>query len=75
MRPHVPQPVRVGIGDEIVSATVASALIGELAGWGLQLDAVTPVIAVGFSLLVGVVGVWPARQAARLEPTAALRCE
>jgi hypothetical protein len=35
-----------------------------------------PVPAVGFSRLVGVVfGVWPAWQAARLEPIAALRYE
>jgi ABC-type antimicrobial peptide transport system permease subunit len=60
----------------ILLGIAASALIGELAGWGFQFNAVTPVIAVGFSLLVGVLfGVWPARQAARLEPIAALRFE
>jgi putative ABC transport system permease protein len=54
----------------------ASALIGQLAGWGLQISASTLAAAVAFSLLVGIVfGVWPARQAARLDPIAALRYE
>jgi putative ABC transport system permease protein len=53
-----------------------SALIGALAGWGFIFNPVTVVIAVGFSLIVGVVfGVWPARQAARLDPIASLRYE
>jgi putative ABC transport system permease protein len=53
-----------------------SALIGAFAGWGFQFNPATIVVALVFSLLVGVVfGVWPARQAARLDPIASLRYE
>ena len=53
-----------------------SALIGQLAGWGFTFNPATVAIAVFFSLMVGVVfGVWPARQAARLDPISALRYE
>jgi putative ABC transport system permease protein len=60
----------------IVVGLVVSAGIGQLAGWGFSFDPTTVVAAVLFSLLVGVVfGVWPARQAARLDPITALRYE
>jgi putative ABC transport system permease protein len=60
----------------IVVGLAASALIGQLAGWGFQFNPSTVLAAVVFSLAVGVVfGVWPARQAARLDPIAALRYE
>ncbi len=60
----------------IVAGVAVSALIGAIAGWGFVFNPVTIVVAVAFSLLVGVVfGVWPARTAARLDPIAALRYE
>ena len=53
-----------------------SALIGQIAGWGFAFSPTTVVAALLFSLAVGVVfGVWPARQAARLDPIGALRYE
>jgi putative ABC transport system permease protein len=53
-----------------------SALIGVIAGWGFIFSPLTVLAAVGFSLIVGIVfGVWPASQAARLDPVVALRYE
>jgi putative ABC transport system permease protein len=60
----------------IVLGIAASAVIAAIAGWGFSFSPLTVVVAVGFSLIVGVVfGVWPARQAARLDPITALRYE
>ena len=60
----------------IVVGLVASAVIGAIAGWGFTFNPITLVVATVFSLVVGVLfGVWPARQAARLNPIAALRFE
>ena len=60
----------------IVIGLTASAVIGQIAGWGFVFDPSTVIVATVFSLGVGVVfGVWPARQAAQLEPVAALRFE
>ncbi|HEX7951216.1 MAG TPA: ABC transporter permease [Candidatus Limnocylindrales bacterium] len=60
----------------IVVGLAVSAAIGEYAGWGFHFNPSTVVAAVLFSLAVGVVfGVWPARQAARLDPITALRYE
>jgi putative ABC transport system permease protein len=60
----------------IAVGLAVSALIGRVAGWGFSIDPGTMAIATLFSLVVGVVfGVWPARQAARLDPIAALRYE
>ena len=60
--------VAVGLG--------VSALIARVAGWTFAFTPTTLAAAVMSSVLVGVVfGVWPARQAARLDPIAALRYE
>jgi putative ABC transport system permease protein len=60
----------------IVLGVAASAVIAAIAGWGFSFSPITVVVAVGFSLVVGVVfGVWPARQAARLDPITALGYE
>ena len=60
----------IGIGFGVL----ASFGIGIYAGWGFVFNPVTVVVAVGFSLAVGIVfGVWPASQAARLDPVVALR--
>ena len=62
----------IGIGVGVL----ASFGIGVDAGWGFVFSPVTVVVAVVFSLIVGVVfGVWPASQAARLDPVVALRYE
>jgi putative ABC transport system permease protein len=60
----------------IVVGLAVSAAIGQVAGWGFAFNPSTIAAAVLFSLAVGVVfGVWPARQAARLDPINALRYE
>ena len=60
----------------VVFGVAATFAISTFADWNVSLDLATIAIAVGFSVAIGVIfGVWPARQAARLDPISALRHE
>jgi putative ABC transport system permease protein len=59
----------------IVLGSGGAVLLSKLANWNTHISLPAIVLAVAFSLGVGVFGLWPAQRAARLDPIQALRYE
>jgi putative ABC transport system permease protein len=60
----------------LILGEIAAYLLATIGDWQFSIRLDTVALALGFSLVVGVLfGVWPARTASRLEPIDALRFE
>jgi len=66
----------IGGGLGIGLGFLIAMLMIAIAGWAIQVSLFSILLASIFSFVVGVVfGLWPARQASRLDPIEALRYE
>jgi putative ABC transport system permease protein len=66
----------IGGGVGLVIGIVAAAVVASIAGWPWIISPLAVVLAVGFSVGVGIIfGFYPARRAAWLDPIEALRHE
>jgi putative ABC transport system permease protein len=66
----------IGGAIGVAIGVVAAQLVGQSAGWRIEIDTGAIVMAFGFAALVGIFfGYYPARKASRLEPIDALRYE
>jgi putative ABC transport system permease protein len=66
----------IGGAIGVAIGVVAAQLVGQSAGWRIEIDTGAIVMAFGFAALVGIFfGYYPARKASQLEPIDALRYE
>jgi putative ABC transport system permease protein len=66
----------IGGAIGVALGVVAAQLVGQSAGWRIEIDTRAIVMAFGFAAMVGIFfGYYPARKASRLEPIDALRYE
>jgi len=64
-----------GVAGVLFGAAIAF-LMALIAGWTIKVSMFSILLATGFSIAIGMIfGLWPARQASRLDPIEALRYE